>query len=152
MTTLCYSDALTAYIQQIGRAGRSGIEAEGILYFNNSDIGNPSVKKTMKEYCRNVTECRRKVLKRYFGCDDETVLNNCQPELLVLWKFKEVPTSVQKAAIREKLVNHLSESNCVIDPHVIERIVNEAHLFIQPDSLVTDFGMNVELSEQIAHI
>lgn len=89
MTTLCYSDALTAYIQQIGRAGRSGIEAEGILYFNNSDIGNPSVKKTMKEYCRNVTECRRKVLKRYFGCDDETVLNNCQPELLVLWKFKK---------------------------------------------------------------
>lgn len=60
--------------------------------------------------------------------------------------------SVQKAAIREKLVNHLSESNCVIDPHVIERIVNEAHLFIQPDSLVTDFGMNVELLEQIAHI
>uniref|UniRef100_K1QGY6 DNA 3'-5' helicase n=1 Tax=Magallana gigas TaxID=29159 RepID=K1QGY6_MAGGI len=27
-----------AYIHQIGRAGRSGIEAEGVLYVNNSDI------------------------------------------------------------------------------------------------------------------
>lgn len=102
------------------------------------------------------TECRRKVLNRYFGCEDETVSHNCcdicQLELQLVWKFIEVPTSIQKAAIREKLLNHLSESNCVIDTHVIEKIVNEAHLFRQPNSLVSDFGLNVELSEQIANI
>lgn len=53
----------TAYVQQIGRAGRSGVQAETILYINNSDLDQPSVKKPMKEYCKNVSVCRMKELK-----------------------------------------------------------------------------------------
>lgn len=55
--------SITAYVQQIGRAGRSGVQAEGILYINYSDLDHPSVKKAMKEYCKNVSVCRMKELK-----------------------------------------------------------------------------------------
>lgn len=87
----------------------------------------------MKEYCRNLIECCRKVLNRYFGCEDEIVLYNCcdicQLELQLVWKFIEVLISIQKVVIWEKLLNYLLELNCVIDIYVIEKIVNEVYLF-----------------------
>lgn len=31
----------TAYIQQVGRTGRTGKQATAILFFNNNDVGRP---------------------------------------------------------------------------------------------------------------
>ena len=38
-----------AYIQEIGRAGRSDCRAEAILYFNNNDIGQTAIYETLNE-------------------------------------------------------------------------------------------------------
>lgn len=38
------NNLFTAYLQEIGRAGRDGRESLALLYFNMNDIGAPNVK------------------------------------------------------------------------------------------------------------
>ena len=60
---------LESYMQEIGRAGRTGIQSHATLYFNNSDIGkNKShIKDSVRSYCRSTDTCLRKQLLEYFG-------------------------------------------------------------------------------------
>ena len=59
---------LESYMQEIGRAGRTGIQSHATLYFNNSDIGkNKShVEDSVRNYCRSTDTCLRKQLLEYF--------------------------------------------------------------------------------------
>ncbi|XP_056000395.1 uncharacterized protein LOC125670505 [Ostrea edulis] len=144
---------IEAYIQQIGRAGISGIQAEAVLYFNNSDLGHPSIKKTMKEYCRN-SECRRKSLNMYFGCDNENCAlsqccDACHLDLKLQWTFDAILSSMQKAVLRDKLVQLLSDMNCVLEPFIVERIIFDAHLYNSPSLLVSEFGLQEVFSVRI---
>ncbi|CAC5425085.1 unnamed protein product [Mytilus coruscus] len=63
---------LEKYMQEIGRAGRNGDNAEAIMYFNNSDLSKARAGLTSSviEYCKNETKCFRKLLVKYFGFDD----------------------------------------------------------------------------------
>ena len=145
-----------AYIQQIGRAGRSGIQAEAVLYFNNSDVGHPSIKKTMKEFCKG-SQCRRKCLNLYFGCKNEDCdisqcCDICQPDLKLQWTFDAILTSMQKAALRDKLNLILIEMNCVLDPFIMERIVYDAHIYKSSTLLISEFGLQDALSVRIASV
>ncbi len=61
------SNSIAAYIQETGRSGRDGLDAEATLYYNKSDIsGVSSVTDDMKVYCGNNGLCRRKVLLKEF--------------------------------------------------------------------------------------
>ena len=62
--------SLESYIQEIGRAGRSGLPSQATLYYNNSDISEniTIVDKSMKYYCKNTNhECLRDIILNYFG-------------------------------------------------------------------------------------
>ena len=61
--------SLEAYMQDIGRAGRTGLPSHATLYYNNSDIGNNKkhIEESMKSYCRSEDSCQRKLLPDYFG-------------------------------------------------------------------------------------
>ncbi|XP_052071379.1 uncharacterized protein LOC127709745 [Mytilus californianus] len=63
---------LEKYMQEIGRAGRNGDNAEAIMYFNNSDLSKARAGLTSSviEYCKNENNCFRKLLVKYFGFDD----------------------------------------------------------------------------------
>ncbi|XP_053373994.1 ATP-dependent DNA helicase RecQ-like [Mercenaria mercenaria] len=43
--------SLETYVQEIGRAGRTGSDSQAILYFNRGDLASGSMRKEMKEYC-----------------------------------------------------------------------------------------------------
>lgn len=67
--------SLEKYLQEIGRAGRSGQAAEAIVYYNNSDIASnrKGFQPQVKEYVTS-TSCLRRHLVKYFGFDT-TILN-----------------------------------------------------------------------------
>ena len=43
----------TAYIQQIGRAGKNGLDSTALFFYSKSDIGRPEVADSMKKFCKN---------------------------------------------------------------------------------------------------
>ncbi len=67
------------YVQQIGRCGRKGQEAEATLYFNATDLGHVRQHpggKDIDTYCK--TEgCFRKALMTFYGCAAPSVVNCC---------------------------------------------------------------------------
>ena len=61
---------LEAYMQEIGRAGRTvGIQAKAALYYNNSDISKNKlhITQSMNDYCHIMNTCLRKLILKYFG-------------------------------------------------------------------------------------
>lgn len=72
---------LECYMQEFGRAGRTGLPARALLYFNNSDLAkNQNVEDHMKEYCKEDTKCLRNMILSYFGSKpvkQEYCCSNC---------------------------------------------------------------------------
>ena len=81
------------YYQQIGRAGRDGAAAEAVLYATGQDfnkyqddfyVGNLTTEarkaaleslQSLKDYCLDKSQCRRKALLTYFG--EQPSFSNC---------------------------------------------------------------------------
>ncbi len=78
------------YYQEIGRAGRDGLESDTILFYSYADVmqltkfaqdsGNADVQiaklERMKQYAESLT-CRRKILLHYFGDATDQNCGNC---------------------------------------------------------------------------
>lgn len=60
---------LEAYMQETGRAGRTGIPAWATLYYNNADIASNKehIQEAMKAYCRAEESCLRTFILKYLG-------------------------------------------------------------------------------------
>ena len=61
---------MEAYLQEIGRAGRTGQPVRAIMFFNNSDIAKnrKGLSDDMRRFCLH-DACLRQKLIRYFGFD-----------------------------------------------------------------------------------
>jgi ATP-dependent DNA helicase RecQ len=93
---ICYDipQSIEDLSQQIGRAARDGLYAEGIVYFSYKDIGTldyfiessdveENIKKDLRRKRDNVVDfclskkCRHKILCKYFNEDIDRCLNKC---------------------------------------------------------------------------
>ncbi|CAG2246678.1 unnamed protein product [Mytilus edulis] len=71
--------SVETYMQEIGRAGRDGLQSEAVLYFNNNDLGgNTPVREEVKQFCR-LKSCRRQFLCKHFDweCVALLIKHNC---------------------------------------------------------------------------
>lgn len=133
----------TAYIQQVGRTGRTGKQATAILFF-----------------CRNESTCRRKILNDYFGFMDDTnesenkatlCCNICNP-ILNEW-YSVLPLRQElKSSIRQSLSDYNILNNLEISPYQIESVIHNYSKYVETDSFIQDFGLNQAHAENLCTI
>ncbi|XP_057297650.1 ATP-dependent DNA helicase RecQ-like [Hydractinia symbiolongicarpus] len=125
---------LEAYVQEIGRAGRSEQPATAILFYNNSDVSanKTNVDKNMKLYCQTST-CLREHIQKHFGFKHELQEKCC----LICEKVElvEKPTTV-RTRLTAKLRNELNKELCMALSNISEE--NSIFLFGTPKELAAD--------------
>ena len=113
---------IESYVQETGRAGRTGIPSGAALYYNNSDIANNKthVQESMRDYCRSHETCLRKLILEYLGfsivthercccvCDRtcNNAINNSPKK--VTRKVRTLPTD-NKTVLEELIFSELNE-------------------------------------------
>ena len=68
------------FVQQLGRAGRSGQSSESVMYYNSSDIAAniPGLSDDIRKYCQT-SDCLRLTMLAVFGFKEKAVdLTGCQ--------------------------------------------------------------------------
>ena len=68
---------LEAYMQECGRAGRSGNASSALLFVRHRDVRSPDICKDMKDYCKRDRMCRRHFLAAYFEMDYSVISPRC---------------------------------------------------------------------------
>ncbi len=56
-----------------------------MLYFNNSDISGPTMRKDMQDYCRDNEKCRRDIINEHFGFQTKEKPKICCNFCDVIW-------------------------------------------------------------------
>ena len=139
--------SLEAYMQEIGRAGRTGLSSWATLYYNNSDIGNNKkhVEESMKTYCRSEDTCQRKLLLDYFGFSSVQQENCC---CICDEKFKTTEEDLPQA-IRSK-VRFISDNNRAILERLIKSAISDQELQATSECLMLfDISVDKNLATKV---
>ena len=154
---------LESYMQEIGRAGRTGLQSYATLYYNKSDIRNNKkhIEESMKNYCRSEDICLRQQLLEYFGfsitkqskccsvCDVE-----CGNAVGIINKAKKVRRLLDDDTVLKSLINMAlsdyqteSTSDCSllhsmsIDSDLADNIVKQVEYIETESDLLNSFGI-----------
>lgn len=76
----CPPRNMSQYLQEIGRAGRSGQPSFATLFYSNRDIGKnlPGIKEDIINYCKNDSSCLRNQLLSVFGFEKKESIIDCK--------------------------------------------------------------------------
>ncbi|KAL5020599.1 hypothetical protein ScPMuIL_002317 [Solemya velum] len=153
---------LEAYIQQVGRAGRSGKQSVAVMYYNNSDVGRPEVSQEMKQLCRNTSECRRVFVNKGFGFETASTVSSevccdiCNPELmqghLPSFTSPELKGTLRNAIldyIGRDSTNYLQEK---LPVSRVQQVLCSPNTFKNPDVFIQEFGLSQNVAISLSHI
>ena len=152
---LCFS----AYIQEIGRAGRDGSPAVATLFYNMTDISNSAKGMTdeMKNFCKLDT-CRRDYLCQHFGfpsgssvfvnkheccdnCEKDCLCELCTEKQMLLCDNKQVDNAKPKK-LQPSMKEHLELT-------LLEYFSAENEIIAAPNAdLIT--GLSVTFAKEIS--
>ncbi len=136
-----FPKTLEGYYQEIGRAGRDGLNSECILFYTYADmrkheffieqITDPQQKKQAKEKVQIVsnyaqtTQCRKKYLLRYFG---ETLTENCgNCDSCMPQKKTEIVVMPKNTPAKRNSLDFNSELFAILR-NLRKELANEAHV------------------------
>ena len=104
--------SLEEYVQEIGRAGRSGLQSFAYLYYCNSDISDHKVNKgyitpSMVQYCKSDC-CLRKCILDYFSFykknSEHSCCIHCEPKCPDELTFSNAESNYKRTIIEKNLV------------------------------------------------
>ena len=139
--------SLEAYMQEIGRAGRTGLSSCATHYYNNSDIGNNKahVEEAMKSYCRSDDTCQRKLLLDYFGFSCVQQENCC---CICDEKFKTTEEDLPQAI--KSRVRFLSDNNrAILEMSIKRAILDHPSQATSECSILFDISVDKNLAAKV---
>ena len=138
--------SLEAYMQQIGRAGRTGRSSFATLYYNNSDIGKNKkhVKESMKLYCRSENSCLRKQLIEYFGFSSVQ-----QDKCCCICDGRNQQTGEDLPQTGKNKVRSLSNDNRIILERSIKSVIAEQESPATSGCTMFDFSVNKNVAAKV---
>ena len=124
--------SIESYVQEIGRAGRTGLLSKAVLYYNYSDIANNKkhVQDEMKAYCKSEV-CLRQQILEYLGfsrvkqenccsiCDGlgVKVFSNVNEEQKLVKKVRML-TINNRAILKEKIYCEVSSHERLVKSEI----------------------------------
>ena len=132
---------LESYIQEFGRAGRSGQDAVATLYYNNSDIAEnkQNIDEFVREYCKLNDSCLRDYLVKYFGfksVHQNVCCSICTPNYKVHSEYSELDQSSCNVSNVNTYVLRRELTICMSRCHDgMLRAITTSHFFAPPRNL-----------------
>ncbi|XP_068691597.1 recQ-like DNA helicase BLM [Montipora foliosa] len=139
--------SLEAYMQEIGRAGRTGLSSCATLYYNNSDIAKNKkhVEESMKSYCRSEDTCQWKLLLDYFGFSSVQQKGCC---CICDGKFKRTEEDLPQA-IRNKVRLLPNSNRAILERLVKSAISDHVSQATSEGSMLFDISLDKDLAAKV---
>lgn len=151
---------IESYYQEIGRAGRDGVNSETLLYYNMSDVVTLSKfakqssqsdilieKLTRMQQLAEATTCRRKILLAYFGEILEENCGNCDV-------CKNPPEFFDGTIIAQKAISAVHRTKQEIGSHMLVNILrgSQSHeLLSKGYQHIKTYGIGKDISNSDWH-
>ena len=147
------SSSLEQYMQEFGRAGRSGKNARAILHYTNSEIAENKLKfglvnQSVQLYCRSENECLRKILLHHFGFSVSKQVpccSICNPEMCTTFeKEKEIVFKCR----------HLSDANLDLLADAFDELLANLDLDLTENAAELFFGKicSADIADDVARL
>lgn len=151
---------IESYYQEIGRAGRDGVNSETLLYYNMSDVVTLSKfakkssqsdilieKLTRMQQLAEATTCRRKILLAYFGEILKEDCGNCDV-------CNNPPEFFDGTIIAQKAISAVYRTNQKIGSHMLVNVLrgSQSHdLLAKGYQNIKTYGIGKDISSADWH-